>query len=383
MRRSATALAVLAAEVLVSSGPGVAHKSPKAVGRVTVSNIAGLGQIEVHGNLAAVNQRDEGIVALLDVEDPARPEVIGRFDAATEGGHIATGGTPLDGDLAFSADGNHLFYARQTTEYSEEGLHVLDVSDPRDPNEVFYQPQGGMLRVAHYDDGAAEWVITLDAVAGVTVSRFVPETSAVVPVHVDPLPALKVGGPASAGIAIEPDDPIAGTALMFVTTGRTGLQVFDFSTPAAPVQLGSWNDVGLADVEVVTTKKRRLVYGATEYWFDRNANRVAPEIVVLDATDPATIEQVGTLSLGVPPKPETRVQGIDIVGSHLYAAHSGEGMVVFDLATHKPIGRYVDRARRNKDAAVPGAPYAIDVEAAGQFLFVADGATGRVATLRR
>lgn len=379
-RRIAAALALA---VLLPGAAAGAPKSPKTVGAVTVSREAGLGQVEIKGKIAAVNQRDEGIVALLDVKNPARPKVLGRFDAAEEGGQIGTGGTPLDGDLAFSSDGTFLFYARQTTEYSEEGLHVLDVSDPTAPAEVFYQPQGGMLRVAYYDDGDAEWIVTLDAIDGLVVSRFVPDTGAVIPVHVDALPALKVGGPASAGVFIEENDPITKTPLMFVTTGSAGLQVFDFSNPAAPQELGSWADVGLADLEVVTTKKRRLVYAATEYWFDRSANQVTPEVVVLDATDPAAIEKRGSFSLDVAPAPETRVQGIDVAGSRLFVAHSTRGLVIFDLGTGKVVGSYADPSALNEHAAVPGAPYAIDVEVAGKLLYVSDGATGRLTVLRR
>ena len=382
MSRSQAAAAGIVVLLLFTAGAVAAPRSTKRVGTVRVSKVGGLGRIEGHGKIVAVNQRDEGIVALLDLTNPARPKVLGRFDAAEEGGHITAGGTPLDGDLAFSADGRYLFYARQTTEYSEEGLHVLDVSDPADPNEVFYQPQGGMLRVAYYDDGSSEWVVTLDAVAGLVVSRFVPHTGAVVPVHVDPLPALKVGGPASAGVIIDSNDPIAKRPLMFVTTGRTGLQVFDFSDPAAPAELGSWADIGLADLEVVTSKKRRLVYAASEYWFDRTANQVRPEIIVLDATDPAAIERVATLSLGLDPAPETRVQGIDILGSRLYAAHSGEGLVVFDLRRRKVLGQIKDPGVRNDEAAAPGAPYAIDVEATNRGLLLSDGATGRITVLR-
>jgi hypothetical protein len=381
-RRSHALAAAIVVLSLITAGAVGAPRSPKRVATVTVSKVGGLGQIEVHGKLAAVNQRDEGIVALLDLSNPARPKVVGRFDAAEEGGHISSGSAPLDGDLAFSADGRYLFYARQTTDYSEEGLHVLDVSNPTDPNEVFYQPQGGMLRVAYYHDGSSQWVVTLDAIAGLVVSRFIPETGAVAPVHVDPLPATKVGGPASAGVVIDPNDPLAERPLMFVTTGRTGLQVFDLSDPAAPQELGSWSEVGLADLEVVTSKKRRLVYAASEYWFDRTANQVRPEIVVLDATDPAAIKRVATLSLGVEPAAETRVQGIDMIGSRLYAAHSGEGLVVFDVRRRKVLGRFKDPGPMNDAAAAPGAPYAIDVEATGRRLLVSDGATGRITVLR-
>ena len=91
---------------------------------------------------------------------------------------------------------------------------------------------------------------------------------AVVPVHVDALPALKVGGPASAGVYIDPKDPKLGVPLLYATNGQTGLDVYDMSQPETPEKVGSWTGTGLADVEVHATKSGRTVFAASEYWFD-------------------------------------------------------------------------------------------------------------------
>ena len=191
------------------SHPGTNHDSPskhahacnvKKLGELEVSKDAGLGQIELHGKIGAVLQRDEGAVALLDLKNPAKPKVLGRYDD-----DIADS---FDGDLAFSDDGRWLIYARQTHQFSKDGLHVLDVSDPKAPRLAFYQPQGGAFRVAYYKDGSDEYVVSMDAVTGLVVNRFESTTGALVPVYADPLPIIrKVGGPASAGILIEKKDP--------------------------------------------------------------------------------------------------------------------------------------------------------------------------------
>src|SRR5687768_15360782 len=92
----------------------------RVVGSRVVSETAGLGNIEFKGALGAVLQRDEGIVALLDMSNPTMPKTVGRYDdGATDS---------FDGDLAFSKDGSFLFYARQTHQFSKDGVHVLDVS---------------------------------------------------------------------------------------------------------------------------------------------------------------------------------------------------------------------------------------------------------------
>ncbi|HVM12456.1 MAG TPA: hypothetical protein VM638_08280, partial [Actinomycetota bacterium] len=166
-----------------------------------VSTEAGIGQIEVHGSTAAVVQREEGLVSLVDVSDPAAMRLLGRYDGNTGRAEVDHA---FDGDVAFSHDGRFLFYARQTHDFSNDGLHAVDVSDPAAPRLAHYAPGGGTLRVAYHRDGDAEFVVTADAFFGIVVHRFVrtPTGGVLVPVHMNALPALKVGGPASAGLFI-------------------------------------------------------------------------------------------------------------------------------------------------------------------------------------
>ena len=348
-------------------------------GSLSVSKTGGIGQMEFHGKLGAVVERDSGTVALLDMSDPLRPKVVGRYDDGAE--------DPFDGDVAFSHDGQFVFYARQTHQFSKDGLHVLDVSDPAAPSMAFYQASGGTLRVASYYDGTTEWVVFLDAVDGLVVSRFVPETGALVEAFRDPEPALaKVGGPASAGLAIVPKDPILEGPLLYVSTGGSGLQMYDFSAPEQPVLLGSWAEAGLADVEVRTTADRRTVYAASEYWFDKQARA---EVFVLDATDPTAIRKVRSLRLDVPVDELWRVQGIERVGRNLLVSYSHAGLVRF-TSTGRVSARVSLGRTPNEEAEPPPteqrqvkvAGYAIDVERRGKLVYVADASTGMLHVLR-
>jgi hypothetical protein len=338
---------------------------------VKVSKVGGLGRVEIQGDIGAVLQRDEGTVAILDTSDPGRPKVVGRYDTAR---------ASLDGDLAFSHDGRWLFYARQTSNFDEEGVHVIDLADPADPTLAYYLPAGGSYRIQYIKQGEAHWLVLLDAIDGLVVSRFEPTTGALVPVHVDPLPELKVGGPASAGLFYDSKDPMLGVPLLYVTTGKTGLQVFDLSDPGAPVPLGAWTGVGLADLEAAATKKGRTVYAATEYWFDK---QIPPEIVVLDARDLDKIEKVDSLGLGLAPAEDTYVQGLELVGRRLLAAHSAQGLVAFDTGTGRILDRWRQSGERNAQAGVLASPYAMDVEAAGRFIYLTDAALGTLAASRR
>lgn len=380
--------AALVAAVAAPSGAHGCHVPPppgspsacgiKKVGSVEVSEAAGAGRVEVHGKLAAVLQRDEGIVSLVDVSKPGKPKVFGRYDGGLE---QQRAGKSLDGDLAFSSDGKWLFYARQSTQMSADGLHVIDVSDPAAPQLLHYQPEGGTFRVALYETESATYVITMDAIGGLVINRFDPTNTAgvLVPVYMDPQPALtRVGGPASAGLFVDPKDPKLGVPLLYATSGTTGLQVYDLSTPEEPALVGSWEETGLADVEVVRTKGSRTVYAATEYWFDET---IEPEVVVLDATDLGKITAKKPIGLNLPAAEEFRAQGITIDKGHLYVAYSSLGLVEFDLKGH-PVGYVNDLGERNEGSTELSETYAFDVDAVKGLLYVTDGATGTLTLVR-
>lgn len=374
MTRHRRAVTTLAAMVVVVGSLGAQAKSPRpidVVASLEVSKEAGLGRIEIHGGMAAILQRDEGIVSLVDISKPARPQVVGRFDDDAR--------QSLDGDLAFSSDGRWIFYARQTVQFSQDGIHVLDVSDPAAPRHAWYQPGGGTLRVGYFDDGTTEWVVSMDAIAGLVVHRFEPTTGILIPVHISPLPELKVGGPASAGIHII-QDPILDKPLMYAATGKTGVEVYDFSDPTNPQLLGAWPDLGLAEIEVKVSGKKRTIYGASEYWFDSQQD---PVVVELDASDLSAIKRVRVFGTGSEPDDRFRVQGMAVKGSTLLAAHSELGLVMFTprVAHGRVLATFDDE--RNPAAGVLGQKnYTFDVEFRKDLAFVTDAATGTLTILR-
>ena len=361
--------------VLVAStaAVGVARlPAHRLVAAIEVSRDAGLGRLEVHGKVGAVLQRDEGAVALIDLSTPSKPKVLGRYDDDIP--------DSFDGDLAFSEDGKWLFYARQTHQFSRDGIHVLDVSDPKTPTLMHYQPQGGTLRIAYFNGAGGEWVFSLDAIHGLVVNRFVPEAGALVPVHVDALPALKVGGPASGGLFVERKDPTLGIPLLYAATGSTGVQVFDISDPTVPQLLGSWNGTGLAEVEVVATKRSRTIYGATEYWFDKT---IEPRVIVLDATSLEAIKVRDVGGLACAPDDRWRAQGMALAGTDLYAAYSNAGLSVFREGGSSGASLPLPKAARNEAAAPVTAPYLFDVEITGRYVYATDAATGMLVVWSR
>lgn len=348
---------------------GARRAEMPSVERIEVSEFGGLGRIDVNGKRGAVLQRDEGIVAILDTSNPAKPKVLGRYDDDAR--------QSLDGDVDVSDDGNWVFYARQTVQFSKDGLLVINISDPTNPVLQHYAVGGGAARVEFYDDGDAQWVFLLDAVTGLVVYRFEPVTGQLVPVHVDALPALKVGGPASAGIFIDPKDKLSGAPLLYITTGRTGLQIYDITDPIRPSILGGWNETGLADLFAVTRGGRRVVVAAHEYWFE---DRLEPAVVALDTTSFDKIEKIETIDFGGRAVEEERVQGIAYRRNTLFVAHSTLGLGVLE-PDRKRLSGY-PAGKRNEGSLVMKGPYANDLEMVGRFLYLTDAATGELVVLR-
>lgn len=342
----------------------------KRISEIEVSKGAGLGQVEIHENLAAVVQRDEGAVALIDIENPREPKVLGRYDDDIP--------DSFDGDVAFSNNGKWLFYARQTHEFSRDGIHVLDISNPKQPRLAFYQPQGGTFRIGYLRHNGEEYIATMDAITGLVINRFEPTTGALIPVFADALPALKVGGPASAGVFIDKKDPALGVPILYTANGTSGLDIYDLSDPTAPEKLASWTHAGLADIEVRTTKRSRLVYAASEYWFNE---REPASVYTLDAFDLDRIRQEGRFTAPLEPNENWRVNGLESSGERLYVALSHAGLASLDLRGTLR-GLYHRPRPANQSSSLKSSPYAMDVESAGGLIYLTDAATGNLTILR-
>lgn len=371
-----------------STVPVAASCGLEVLGALDVTD-TGLGQVAVHDDMAAVVQRDDGVVALLDLADPSAPAVLGRYDGGTG---VADLDHPLDGDLVFSADGQVLLHARQTSDWSNEGLHVLDVSDPTSPTRTDLVAQGGMLRVAYgrMADGT-ELVATLDATHGLTVLQLVrtPLGPRVVPLHVDPMTPLGVGGPASAGLEIVPDDPVFGVPTMYVSTGTDGLVVLDLSVPAAPRELARWGDAGLAAIAVQHVTDGAdgdhvLVHAAAEYWFEP---ATAPFLRTIRIDADGTAREVAKRVVAARDlSVRWKLGGMALVDGGLALAHGHGGLVVIDPADGQVLAATTDLgspAGLREDLGGT-AWYAMDVTPAGEDLLLAtDAVTGTLTVLRR
>lgn len=104
-----------------------------------------------------VDANGNGGLHIIDISDPANPEVVGSFDTPGNSSGVA-----VNGDFAYVADG-------------DDGLQIIDVSDPSSPVDAGYYETGGEAFdvaisgdhsfVADGDDGV--WVLGSDLVPAI------------------------------------------------------------------------------------------------------------------------------------------------------------------------------------------------------------------------
>ncbi len=156
--------------------------------------------------------------------------------------------------------------------------------------------------------------------------------------------------------------------ILYVANGNRGLQIFDVSTPDAPVLLGS-QSVGDEAWDVVIYETTRSGSPATvAFVADLTAG-----VLVLDVTDPSSIEEIDQLASG-----DATVR-IDIAGDVLYQADFTAGLQTYDISNVDAIAGPLDTLDRiylGDDAA--GDPqyheiqYAVAVEIDDDIVYLVD-----------
>jgi hypothetical protein len=313
-----------------------------------------VSDLYVSGGCAYVATLEDGL-RVVDVSNPTAPIEIGFYN--TPG--VARGVT-VAGGYAYVADG-----------YS--GLRVVDVSDPAAPTEVgFYDTPGYAIEVTV----AGDYAYVADHDEGL---RMIDVS--------DPAAPAEVG-------SYEMGDKIRGVVVAggyAYVAGGGGLLVVDVSNPAVPVEVGSCNTPG--DVDNVA------VAGDYAYVADWNGG-----LRVVDVSDPAAPTEVGfydtpgwacgvavareyayvadydslrVVDVSTPAVP-IEVGFYDTLGSSFGAAVTVAGDFVY--ATDYDDGLWV------VDVSRPAAPievgfydtpgHAQGVAMAGDYAYIADGDTG-------
>lgn len=273
---------------------------------------SGTGAFDVEGTIAVGAGAILDRVGVLDVSDPAAPVALGMLDVDREF---------KDLDLV----GTHVYGVVQTG--ATAGLRILDVSDPATPVQIGAAPLPTALRVVA--EGGRVYVLTTDSPPSPDENLHVYDVSnpaAPVPIgsYVGPDPTVQemdVEGTtvylatnnlsAGALVILDAANPAAITEIARVPTDgvTTGvrvvgarayvtsnqLDVFDVSTPAAPVLVTSFDILGRSFRAPRPSGDRLYVVAGSQVVTLDFSDPVAPRIVGATPTISIPIRAVGTL----------------------------------------------------------------------------------------
>lgn len=332
----------------------------------------GLGEIDTAGDYAYVAVFDVGF-AIIDLTDPANPEMVSLFEVPTPMGPLGR----YTADLKVDASGDWVFLAMELSEYP--GVLIVDARDRANPVLAGFWPQPGLLAGCHMVEYAViaeqEYLFcapldnavyvglilppTDDAREIVTVARWVPNSPGYVEREAEHLTTDPQNFPFRYALSGHQDmtyqpDPLTGAPTLFVSFWNLGLRIVDVSIPAVPIEVGFWDGLG-------ATGYRGNFHTAMA--FESEGRRIAvaipegpdpPAIFVLDATDyanPVLLSEWSALpsftdSEGSSQAGSFSLHNFQIVGGKIYIAMGHGGLWVVDVSTPEkqanpePLGSY-------------------------------------------
>jgi len=290
-----------------------------------------------------------GGITIYSLADPEHPSVAGEFDDYVSSEFKSPEGLTTSGPYVYVGD-------------SQNGLFVLNASDPLNPNPVgtlsgpwtftSMSVVGSQLMTSgtNWIDQCLVGVIDItdafaptlagSAILDGLVDRAVMTDGYAIGVGTD-LQIYDLHDPAHItrifDTSIEPAQSAIRNGNTLYLVGGSGIQVWDFTTPSAPTLLRSVATPTFAPDQTALTPFGPLILTHT----DRG--------VLLDLADPQqpTLAAEFTLPIGV-----VTPAGA-VVGGYAYFAEAGYGLGVADAATLAPIGRY--------DADLSGSPLAPNI----------------------
>lgn len=309
--------------------------------------------IEVSGNHAYVTfaTNPEFLVsipdvAILDISDPAAPQLVGTHPMRGPANRIAVGGNyayVTEGGIWLDAGG-----------YTDSGLRILDVSDPAAPVEVgFYRiliPANSVEEVVDVQvvGGYAYVIANYYRAGGDKGELYILDLSnPTAPVQVGVLTGLK----RTTALAVAGNYVYIGDFSPDLTLS-SAVRVVDVSNPAAPRQVGSH------EVEGIT---RDIVVAGDFLYFANSRYGSRDGLHVLNVSDPDNPRHVGIYDT-----PGTAM-GIRVAGDYAFIADSAEGLRVVNVAELTPI-EFIG----NYD---PGG-FTLGLLVVGELGYVADGYNG-------
>jgi hypothetical protein len=289
--------------------------APRALGGIDLSVFRTMGVALGPGNLVTVAAEEDGLM-VVDVSDPSAPFLVGSF--AIEETYYFCSAVAVRGDYAYATFGGY-------------GLLVIDLSDPWQPQQVAW------LRENAVDVDLEGNLAAIASARGITFIDVSEPTDPVVisqlgtdSTSVDLVGSIAYSAEEEGGLLIiDADDPaqpqvmatVPGYVEAVTVIGSTaflgraeeGLELWDVSQPAVPRLLGTVATP--ASPQSVTSDGRYLYVGHYDGW------------LVVDANDPARPEVISS-QLGIGSALDVEV---DATERFAYIADGLAGLLVVDL----------------------------------------------------
>jgi hypothetical protein len=270
--------------------------------------------VKVSGEYAYIADGEDGGLHIIDISDPENPNGVGQCDTPGR----AQGLTVSD-IYAYIAD------------FMGGGLQIIDISDPENPNRVGQCDTPGF---AHGVDVSGDYAYVADHSSGLQIIDIS-----------DPENPNRVGQYNTPGHAL--DVTVSGD-YAYVTDNLGGLLVLDISDPGSPNRVGHCDTPGNA--------RGIDVSGDFAYVADQGSG-----LQIIDISDPGSPNRVAQYNTG-----DTR--GVEVSGDYAYVVgHDGRGLQIIDISDPESlirVGLYVTDGNANR------------IFLRGEVAYVADGENG-------
>ncbi|MDP8240375.1 MAG: choice-of-anchor D domain-containing protein, partial [Candidatus Hatepunaea meridiana] len=232
----------------------------------------------ISGDYAYIADGENGL-GIVDVSDPENPNEVGRCDTPDFAYSVTT-----SGNYAFVADNN-------------AGLRIIDISDPENPNEIGYYDTPGEARAVEVVNDYAFIANGWEGFRVIDISNL--EEPQEVAVYDTPW---------------TPWDVAISGELAYVADGTGGLRIIDISDPENPDEIGYFDHSG--DAWGVT------VSGHYAFIADRHELSLR----VFDVSDPENPEDISTCDT------PGSAYSVAVSGHYAYVAVYQSGLRVIDIS---------------------------------------------------
>ncbi len=258
--------------------------------------------------------------------------------------------TALSGAIGVFVQDNYAYVAS----YSDNGLEILDISDPTNPTHVGKITDGGPRQLAGaynvFVSGKYAYV-TAFSDDGLEIIDVSDPTN---PKHVG-----KIDDDASTILRSTSGVFVQGNYAYVLSASEDGLQIIDVSDPSNPVALGSITDDASTELD-----DARGIYVRGKYAYI--ASQEDDGVEIIDVSDPNNPTHVGAITDNSTTALNGAV-GIFVQGKYAYVtSYYDDGLEILDISdptnpTH--VGKITDNAERELDGAT-------NVFVAGKYAYI-------------